>query len=78
MVVTFHDDEILTFLDFVIESNCFKAIDRKQQRNKDIFDSLAAKVCLHSSFAHFIHFQVSNNWYMALNLMYSWLLVHSR
>lgn len=44
MVCTYTDEEVLTFLDFVEETNSFKKIDGKCQRNIHIFDLIAGKV----------------------------------
>lgn len=44
MVCTYEDDEVITFLDFIIDTNTFQKIDGKSQSNIKIFDMLAAKV----------------------------------
>lgn len=44
MVCSYVDDEILTFLDLVIDTNSFRKIDGKSQSNIKIFEMLAEKM----------------------------------
>jgi hypothetical protein len=41
---SYTDDEVLTFLDIVIETDSFKLIDGRQYRNQKVYDMLAGKV----------------------------------
>ena len=44
MGITFTDDEIFTFISQIVETDSFRHIDGKSQRNSDVFNMLAGKV----------------------------------
>jgi len=44
MVCTFFDDEILRFLDCIVDTNSFRKIDGECQRNIEVFNGLADEV----------------------------------